>query len=379
VNLPDGRAGWGISAGFLDYNLDGKPDLFVSNYVEWSPAREPACGPEGRRIYCHPSMYPPLPNQLFRNRGDGTFEDVSVKSGIAAHEGKGMGLAIADFDGDGDPDIFVANDSMRSFLFRNNGDGAFTETGLEAGVALRDDGRAIAGMGADAADFDGDGRLDLTVAGMVNDTFLLHRGTGPGLMFEEAASRTGLARWSKPLTGWSLGFGDFDNDSWPDLIAALAHFPRLEPYLGLPPALPVKLFRNSGGRRFEEGLNISAPGLHRGHALLDADNDGRLDVVVSAIGGPARLLMNRTRNAGHWIALNNVPLGARVVVVLPDGRSLVRESTTVSGYGSASEPLVRFGLGAAAEVRSIQITRAGHPAIRLKPQTVDRVVDVRRP
>jgi hypothetical protein len=324
-------------------------------------------------------MYKPLPNQLFRNRGDGTFEDVSERTGVASHPGKGMGLAIADFDADGDTDVFVANDSVRSFLFRNNGDGTFTETGLEAGVALRDDGEAIAAMGADAADFDGDGRLDLAVAGMVNDTFLLHRGTGPGLLFEEAASRAGLARWTKPLTGWSLGFGDFDNDTWLDLIAALAHFPRLEPYLGLPAALPVKFFRNAAGRRFEEGLNVSAAGQHRGHAVLDADNDGRLDVVVSVLDGPARLLMNRTRDAGHWIAFRNVPLGARVVVQLPDGRRLTRESTTVSGYGSASEPLVRFGLGSAREVRSIEILPPGRPAFRLPPPPLNRIIDVKVP
>lgn len=175
----------GVAA--FDYDNDGWLDLLISNYVAWDPATEPVCGAPGKRFYCHPKEYPGLPNQLFHNNRDGTFTDVSERSGIAGQIGKGMGVAFADFDGDGFTDVFVANDSVRHFLFRNQGDGTFREIGLEAGVALRDDGAAIAGMGVDFRDFDNDGLPDLVVSGMINDGFLLFRNLGQRSLFEDFA------------------------------------------------------------------------------------------------------------------------------------------------------------------------------------------------
>ncbi|MEK7754502.1 MAG: VCBS repeat-containing protein, partial [Acidobacteriota bacterium] len=256
---------WSISAGWFDYDNDGWLDLLVSNYVAWDPRTEPRCGPPDAPIYCHPNSYRPLPNQLFHNNRDGTFTDVSEKSGIARHPGKGMGLAFADFDRDGFTDVFVANDSVRSFLFRNRGDGTFQELGLEAGVALREDGAAIAGMGADFRDFDNDGLPDLVVSGMINDTFLLFRNLGKRPFFEDFGARSGLLMGTRQLTGWGLGMYDFDNDGWKDLFFALSHFPRLERYLGRDSALPNKVFRNIEGRRFADvpaGLDTAA--LHHG-------------------------------------------------------------------------------------------------------------------
>ncbi len=193
---------WSVSAGWLDYDHDGWLDLFVSNYVVWNAATEPRCGTPEQQFYCHPREYTGLPDQLFHNNHDGTFTDVSAASGIGRHIGKGMGVAFADMDGDGLPDIFVANDSVRSFLFRNQGEGKFEEIGLEAGVALREDGYAIAGMGADFRDFDNDGRPDLVVSGIINDAFQLFRN---GASFEDAASRTGLLMATRPLTGCTNG------------------------------------------------------------------------------------------------------------------------------------------------------------------------------
>jgi enediyne biosynthesis protein E4 len=352
---------WSISAGWFDYDNDGLLDLFVSNYVAWDPAAEASCTPAEHRYYCHPNWYRGLPNQLFHNNGDGTFTDLSAKSGIARHIGKGMGVTFADFDDDGFTDVFVANDSVRSFLFHNQGDGTFRELGLEAGVALREDGSAIAGMGADFRDLDNDGRPDIVVTGMINDSFQLFRNLGKRNLFQDYGDRMGLLMSTRQLTGWSLGAYDFDNDGWKDLFFALAHFPRLERYTGRESALPNKVFRNAAGRTFEElptgeaGLQSAAQ--HHGAAFADFDNDGLVDVVVSVLNGPAKLFRNTTTDAGQWLAFklrgrqsNREGLGARVAVTLPDGRVLYNHAVSSVGYASTSEPLVRFGLGASTSV-----------------------------
>ena len=230
-------ARWAVSAGWLDYDNDGWLDLFVSNYVVWDAATEPRCGTPERQFYCHPEAYEGLPSQLFHNNHDGTFTDVSQRSGIGRHIGKGMGVAFADMDGDGLTDIFVANDSVRNFLFHNRGDGTFEEIGLEAGVALREDGYAIAGMGGDFRDFDNDGKPDLVVSGILNDSFLLFRNLGDEERFEDYAQRTGLLMGTRQFTGWSLGMYDFDNDGWKDLFFALSHLSQLDRYLGRDSAL----------------------------------------------------------------------------------------------------------------------------------------------
>ncbi|MEZ5352082.1 MAG: VCBS repeat-containing protein [Bryobacteraceae bacterium] len=174
---------WSISAAWLDYDNDGDLDLFVVHYCRWDPKTEPFCGDAkaGFRTYCHPKFYDGLPNRLYRNNGNGTFTDVSVESGIAAHIGKGMGVAVADYDRDGRPDIYVANDAAPDFLFHNDGDGLFTETGMEAGIALTDDGKAVSSMGADFKDVDDDGRPDLFLTALANETFPLFRNLGQGL------------------------------------------------------------------------------------------------------------------------------------------------------------------------------------------------------
>ena len=380
---------WAVSAGWFDYDNDGWLDLFVSNYVAWDPKTEPSCGVPGNPIYCHPNNYPGLVNQLFHNNRDGTFTDVSEASGIGRYVGKGMGVAFADFDGDGFTDVFVANDSVRSLLFRNQGDGTFKEIGLEAGVALREDGSPVAGMGADFRDFDNDGLPDLVVSDMLNDSFLLFRNLGKRYQFDDWGERTGIQAGTRQLTGWSLGMYDFDNDGWKDLFFALSHFPNLERFIGRSVALPNKVFRNLGGKRFADvsagaGEDFQKAALHHGAAFADFDNDGRVDVVVSVLNGPAKLYRNVTPNAGHWLAFklqgtrsNRQGLGAVIRVTLPDGRVLTNHATTSVGYASSSEALVRFGLADQQRASKVEVRWPGGRTEVMKDVPGDRVIDVK--
>jgi hypothetical protein len=397
VDLKLGKM-WAVSAGWFDYDNDGWLDLFVSNYVAWDPATEPRCGAPDARFYCHPNAYRGLPNQLFHNNRDGTFTDVSRTSGIAQHIGKGMGVAFADFDGDGFTDVFVANDSVRNFLFRNRGDGTFQEMGLEAGVAFRQDGAAIAGMGADFRDFDNDGLPDLVVSGMINDGFQLFRNLGKRRLFDDVGQASGLLAGTRQMTGWSLGMYDFDNDGWKDLFFALSHFPALDRYLGRSSALPNQVFRNVlnnqlgnqlsnlGGRRFQDVSASAGPGfqhaaMHHGAAFADFDNDGRIDVVVTTLEGPVELLHNISKSHNHWLAIklrghrsNRQGLGAVVRVQLADGRSLYGHATTSVGYASSSEPLIRFGLGTYGAAKTVEVRWPGGGTQVVTGVKGDRVV-----
>jgi hypothetical protein len=378
---------WSISAGWLDYDNDGWLDLFVSNYVAWDASTEPRCGTPEQQFYCHPGAYRGLPGQLFHNNRDGTFTDVSEKSGIGRYTGKGMGVAFADVDGDGLTDIFVANDSVRNFLFRNRGDGTFEEIALEAGVALRDDGVAIAGMGVDFRDFDNDGRPDLIVSGMINDAFQLFHNRGHAEGFDDWGQRTGLQMATRQLTGWGLGAYDFDNDGWKDLFFALSHFTGLGRYTGEDTALANHVFRSLEGSRLEyvsaaAGSDFQAAAQYRGVAFADFDNDGRVDAVVTALNAPAKVFHN-VSSGGHWLAFklrgirsNRQGLGAALTVRLPDGRMLYNHATTAVGYASSSEPLVRFGLGMNLKAESVEIRWPGGRLQRLANVSADRIVDV---
>ncbi len=243
-----------------------------SSRIMWlgTPPRRRAAEPPQQRFYCHPKAYEGLPGQLFHNNHDGTFTDVSQASGIGRHIGKGMGVAFADIDGDGFTDIFVANDSVRNFLFHNQGDGTFQEIGLEAGVALREDGFAIAGMGADLRDFDNDGRPDLVVSGILNDSFLLFRNLGGLTGFEDDAQRTGLLMGTRQLTGWSLGMYDFDNDGWKDLFFALSHLSQLDRYLGRDSALAESCVSQCGRQAVRRRLGWCRAGVSTSRACIAA-------------------------------------------------------------------------------------------------------------
>jgi hypothetical protein len=379
---------WAVSAGWLDYDNDGWLDLFISNYVVWDAATEPRCGTPERQFYCHPKAYQGLPGQLFHNHHDGTFTDVSQASGIGRHIGKGMGVAFADIDGDGLTDIFVANDSVRHFLFRNQGDGTFQEIALEAGVALRDNGFAIAGMGVDLRDFDNDGKPDLVVSGILNDSFQLFRNLGGARGFEDYAQPTGLLMGTRQFTGWSLGMYDFDNDGWKDLFFALSHLSQLDRYMGLDSILPNRVFRNVEGKRFVDvsaaaGPDFQQAAIHRGVAFADFDNDGRVDAVVSVVNGPAKLFRNVTGGESNWLAIrlrgrrsNRQGLGAVVHVHLPDGRDLHNQAATTVGYACSSEALVRFGLGSNRAADRIEIRWPGGGVQQIANVAAGRIVDV---
>ncbi len=388
----DARYGklWSVAAAWVDVDNDGWLDLVVSNYVQWDAKLEPACGTAEKPGYCNPGAYHDTPSQLFRNNRDGTFTDITESSGIGAQLGKGMGVAVADYDGDGLMDIFVANDSVPNFLFHNLGHGKFEEVGMLAGVALNDDGRPVAGMGVDFRDFDNDGRPDLIFTAMFNDTYPLFRNTGKLPAFEDVTARTGLAVASRTLTGWGIGLYDFDNDGFKDVFTANSHFPGLDTLLATATALPNSLFRNQGGRFLDvsktSGADFRLAGQYRGVAFADFDNDGRVDMVVTDVNGPARLFRNVTPNAGHWLALkltgtrsNRDGIGAKVAVTLPNGTKVYNHCTTSVGYAASSEPLVRFGLGGQAIAKSIEIRWPSGQVQQLHNVAVDRVVVVSEP
>lgn len=381
---------WAIAAGWFDADNDGFLDLVVTYYVEWNGATERPCGTGTLRTYCHPSQYTGLPNRIYRNNHDGTFSDMTAKSGVGAAIGKGMGLAFADFDGDGLMDIFIANDTVPNFLFHNLGGFRFSEAGIETGVALPESGRPVAFMGADFRDFDNDGWPDLVVTGMVNDSYQLFRNLGHLAGFEDFTAKGGLAAATRRLTGWAAAFFDFDNDGWKDLFFANAHFPELGSLLGTPAPLPNGLFRNTGGR-FEDVSTAAGPdfqraAFYRGAAFADFDNDGKVDVIVTAIGSEARLFRNVTPTTNHWLAFrlrgtksNRDGIGARVRVTLPSGKTLFNHATTSVGYASSSEPLVRFGLGGEDRAKTVEIMWPSGTIQHLTDVAAGRVVAVQEP
>ncbi len=301
---------WAVGAGWLDHDHDGDLDLLVVNYCVWSVDLDQRCGAPkpGYRTYCHPDMYDPLPNILYRNEGDGSFTDVSAESGIGAHLGKGMGLAFADYDADGWLDVFVSNDAWRNFLFRNLGDGRFEETGLYAGVGYIDAGRPVSGMGADFRDYDGDGWPDIFMTALSNETFPLFRNAGNG-MFRDETFGSLLGGLTLPWGGWGVGMVDLDNDGWLDLFTAGGHVQSNEElYSSRSSRQSNRVFRNLGDGTFGDvtpgaGEDFQQVGLHRGAAFGDLDDDGRIDAVVTRLNEPVEVFHNQTENAGHFLLL----------------------------------------------------------------------------
>jgi hypothetical protein len=364
--IPGHGKAWSVAAGWFDYNNDGLLDLFVVNYLSYDIKSASLCVQQGLPSYCSPVDFLGTPNILYRNNGDGTFTDVSQQSHISDFVGKGMGLSFADYDGDGFTDIFVSNDTFQNYLLHNNGDGTFSEVGLQAGVAYNAFGDAVAGMGTDFRDLDNDGKPDIFETAMFGEGFPIYHNLGDG-QFEDITGAAGMATLTSRLTAWGAGVYDFDNDGYKDLFTAnsdildnsmqLAH----RPY-----GLPNGLFRNKGNLTFEDlsqkaGPSFSVPAPHRGAAFGDLNNDGKIDIVVTVLNGPPEIMMNRTKNQNHWIIFNLVGvksnrdgLGAKIKITTVNG-SQYNQATTALGYNSSSDKRVHFGLGTASVIDSVEI------------------------
>jgi hypothetical protein len=384
-----GATTWSTSCAFADLDSDGDLDLFVTSYLRPGP-EEPFCGNARLRVrsYCHPLLFEPLPGVLYRNGGNGVFADVSAETGIAAHAGYGLGVVIADFDDDGRPDVFVANDSVPNFLFFNEGGWRFTEAALAAGVAVAPDGRPRAGMGTDAADYDGDGRLDLVVTNHEFETHGLYRNAG-GRLFTYATTESGIGPPTLPFVGFGVAFLDADNDTNLDLAIVNGHVTdnigRLRS--GARHAQRNLLFHNTGSRRLVEvgataGDSFAIERVSRGLAVGDVDNDGDLDLLVTNNGGPVDLLLNQSPAGTHALTVrligresNRDAVGARVRVTVA-GRTLVREVKAGSSYLGQSDLRLHFGLGRATVVDRLDVRWPSGQSSGFSSLPADRIVTV---
>lgn len=358
--------GWSASAGFFDYDNDGKLDLFVTRYLDWSFKTNRYCGenPPGYRAYCHPDNYDGATNIVYHNNGDGTFADVSEKSGIANPHGKSLGVAFADYDRDGYTDIFVANDSVQCFLYHNNHDGTFTEVGLLAGIGYNEDGKAFAGMGADFSDYDNDGLPDVVVTDLSNERYMLFRNNGDGT-FRDVTNLSGIGAATRVFSGWSAHLFDYDNDGWKDLFVAQSHvidtIERTSPNLHY--LEPPLLLRNQAGHfsRVIAGDVFQKAWAGRGAAFGDLFNEGATDIVVNNLGQYAYVLKNEGGNKNNWIGIapvgtksNRDGIGAKIKVVSTSGTQYFTVNTAL-GYLSASDKRVLVGLGNDSVAKLIEI------------------------
>jgi hypothetical protein len=381
---------WGSSAAWFDYNNDGYLDLVIANYVDWSPENNVWCGERkpGYRGYCHPDVYHGQTPTLYRNNGNGTFTDVSQASGMGAKPGNGLGVVTFDYDNDGWQDVFIANDSMPNFLFRNNHDGTFREVAFAAGVAVSQDGKSEAGMGADAADITGSGWLDLIVTHLDFELARLYRNRGDGT-FDDATLTSQLGYATFQLSGFGTRFFDYDNDGARDLFIANGHIlDNIELYhTETHYREPKLMFRNVGRGVFTNvshslGPDLVQPRVSRGVAVADFDNDGDLDILVSNNGEPPQLLRNDGGNRYHWLQIfligtrsNRDGVGARVKVAAQD---LVQHDQRKGGmsYQSAQDPRLHFGLGGRREVDLVEVRWPSGVVDRIEKLISNQVVTI---
>jgi hypothetical protein len=383
-------AGFSTSSAWFDYDRDGRLDLFVAHYVAWSIEKDLFCTLDGRtKSYCTPESYQGESSVLYRNKGDGTFENVTSGAGLADRTAKALGIALIDYDNDGWMDLFVANDRQPNRLYRNMRNRKFTDVGTSAGVAFDEAGVARAGMGVDAADYDGSGRQSLVIGNFSNEMMALYTNEGNGLFIDQAPA-TAIGRGSLLKLTFGVFFFDYDLDGLLDILSANGHVAddinRVQPNVTY--AQAPSLFRNLGSRRFADvsrqaGMDFQRPIVGRGAAYADYDGDGDLDVLLTANNEPARLLRNDGGNRNHWLRItaigntsNRDGIGTKLQVMIdgkPGPSAMVK---TGSSYGSQSELPVTFGLGNATRVSGIRVTWPNGRIENLPATTANQVIRI---
>ena len=385
--------GWSASAGFFDYDNDGRLDLFVTRYVDFTFAANPYCGERrpGYREYCHPRNFRGMTNLLFRNNGDGTFADVSAEAGLTKLVGKSLGVAFADYDGDGRMDVYVANDSVPAFLLHNEGGRRLADVALTAGVAYNEEGAAVAGMGADFADYDGDGRPDVFVTTLSGETYSLYRNRrDEGFVYTTRVS--GVAQATLSFSGWGTRFFDYDNDGRKDLFVAQGHVLDTIELTSdhLRYQQPPLLLKGDGERFVDAGPDAAAafrrPWAGRGAAFGDLDDDGDTDVVVANCGQRPYVLRNDGGNRRHWLAIRTVGtrsnrdgIGCRVKTVTTSGLTQYHTVTTAGSYLSASDKRLLLGLGTDQRLRLVEVQWPSGAVQRLEGVRADQSLTLKEP
>lgn len=383
---------WSMSAAFVDYDRDGHLDLFVTSYLDFTVDDNKVCRESlGARDYCSPRAYRPVQDRLYRNLGNGRFADVTESAGIARTTGAGLGVSIGDYNGDGWLDIYVANDATPNQLWINRGDGTFVDEGLLSGAAFNAAGNPEGSMGIASGDVDADGDEDIFITNIVGETFVLYENDGHG-SFEDARTRWGLAQPTAPYTGFGTDWFDYDNDGWLDLFIANGAVNIIEAQRGEPAPFRMlnQLFRHTGARRFVETTAEAGPAfalkeVSRGAAFGDLDNDGAIDIVVTNNDGPVRLLLNQAAAGRHWLlvrleqpARNLVGMGAWVGLERTGQPTLWRRAKTDGSYLSASDVRVHFGLGTSPRVDALRVRWPDGSEERWTNIEADRIVTIRR-
>ena len=376
-----------VGAAWFDYDNDGLLDLIVTNYTVWTPQTDKLCRMDAQQEeYCSPKIYKSVASNLYRNLGNGRFEDVTDASGLGRALGKGMGISIADFNGDGLMDIFVANDTEPNFLFINQGNGTFKESGLELGVAYNLQGDIVSGMGSDAKDFNNDGWVDIVYNDLSGQVFSLMKNES-GKSFADATWSSKLGTLTRSLSGWSIGFIDFNNDGWKDIYSANGDVDDLT----AASKQHDTMFENSDGKTLVDvtdkmGPDFAFRGYQRGSAFVDLNNDGFMDLVVTSLGERPRILMNNALNGNHWIMFdlighksNRNGIGATIKVTTGSGRALYNHVTTSVGFMSSSDRRAHFGLGTEARIDHVEIRWPSGILQRIARPAIDRILRVEEP